>query len=282
MFTKIPKTPLIISLSVLIAACNSNSQQDSHQDGEQPTAATGQAADTSISADKKSPDALNTKDSEPADTAATPTQIDWSTLDTDTNQADLSSYSYPFAIDSQPVTAYADYFDLSPATAQHNLTVSMASNEALSKVLDLLSTTYLTHRLTDDEHMTMLVYTTPDIAATSYEYTFAKDFAKGLPLLIVVNPLISMGSSELSTLLSQDDATIRSTLPKLTIGDTASTQNPHNTQQLTITLTDSTAPHQTTTNPIQLAPAQDKLTQVMGFPVRIQAASTKPAHTTSP
>ena len=40
------------------------------------------------------------------------------------------------------------------ATAQHNLTISMASNEALSKALDQLSETYVSHELTDGNEMT--------------------------------------------------------------------------------------------------------------------------------
>jgi hypothetical protein len=73
-------------------------------------------------------------------------------------------------------------------TAQHNLTVSMASNEALSKALDQLSETYVSHELTDSKDMTLIIHTTPDIAASSYDYVFSDDFAKGLVLPIVIVP----------------------------------------------------------------------------------------------
>ena len=58
---------------------------------------------------------------------------------------------------------------MSNATAQHNLTVSMASNEALSKALDQL-------------------HTTPDVAASSYDYVLSDDFTKGLVLPIEIKP----------------------------------------------------------------------------------------------
>ena len=64
----------------------------------------------------------------------------------------------------------------------------MASNEALSKVLDQLSTSYVSHGLTDTKDMTLIIHTTPDIAAGSYDYVLAGDFAKGLVLPIVIQP----------------------------------------------------------------------------------------------
>ena len=65
--------------------------------------------------------------------------IDWSSVASGEKPADRSTYEYPFAIDSQNVLDYAEYFDMDTATAQHNLTVSMASIESLSKELDQLS-----------------------------------------------------------------------------------------------------------------------------------------------
>ena len=74
------------------------------------------------------------------------------------------------------------------ATAQHNLTVSMASNKALSKALDQLSESYVSHELTDDKDMKLIIHTTPEIAASSYDYILAGEFAKGLVLPIVIQP----------------------------------------------------------------------------------------------
>ena len=64
----------------------------------------------------------------------------------------------------------------------------MASNEALSKALDQLSESYVSHELTDDKDMTLIIHTTPDIAASSYDYVLTGNFAKGIVLPIVIQP----------------------------------------------------------------------------------------------
>ncbi len=114
--------------------------------------------------------------------------IDWSVMDSGEKPADLANYQYPFALDSQNVRDYAEYFKVDNATAQHNLTISMASNEALSKALDQLSESYVSHELTDDKDMKLIIHTTPDVAASSYDYVLAGEFAKGLVLPIVIQP----------------------------------------------------------------------------------------------
>lgn len=115
-------------------------------------------------------------------------QIDWSLVASGTKPADPTNYKYPFAIDSQNVRDYAEYFDVDLATAQHNLTISMASNEALSKALDQLSETYVSHELTDGNEMKLVIHTTPDVAASTYDYVLSDDFAKGLVLPILIKP----------------------------------------------------------------------------------------------
>ena len=137
------------------------------------------SADTT---DKKTDAAVSTADSAAVNT------IDWSTMDSGEKPADLTNYQYPFALDSQNVRDYAEYFKVDNTTAQHNLTVSMASNEALSKALDQLSESYVSHELTDDKDMKLIIHTTPDIAASSYDYILAGEFAKGLILPIVIQP----------------------------------------------------------------------------------------------
>ena len=114
--------------------------------------------------------------------------IDWSVVDSGETPAELASYQYPFALDSQNVEDYAKYFNVDNVTAQHNLTISMASNEALSKVLDQLSDYYVSHELTDETDMKLIIHTTPDVAASSYDYVLSDDFAKGLVLPIVIQP----------------------------------------------------------------------------------------------
>ena len=66
--------------------------------------------------------------------AAKINNIDWSLVASGEKAVDPANYKYPFALDSQNVRDYAEYFGVDNATAQHNLTISMASNEALSKI----------------------------------------------------------------------------------------------------------------------------------------------------
>ena len=114
--------------------------------------------------------------------------IDWSLVASGEKAVDRTNYKYPFALDSQNVRDYAEYFKLDNATAQHNLTISMASNEALSKVLDQLSDSYTSHEIIDSKDMKLVIHTTPDVAASSYDYVLSDDFAKGLVLPIVIQP----------------------------------------------------------------------------------------------
>ena len=138
-------------------------------------------ADSVDSSDKTSVTAATSE-------AAKVNNIDWSLVASGEKAVDPANYEYPFALDSQNVRDYAEYFGVDNATAQHNLTVSMASNEALSKVLDQLSETYTSHELTDDNDMKLIIHTTPDVAASRYDYVLSDDFAKGLVLPIVIQP----------------------------------------------------------------------------------------------
>lgn len=137
-----------------------------------------------------------------ADVASTPTEqaaptpansaqdgtIDWAKVASAEQPAPVADYEYPFAIDSQNVQNYADYFKVDKATAQHNLTISTASNEALSKVLDQLGNSYTSHEVTDGKDAKLVIHTTADIAASRYDYVFAEPFAKGLILPIEIVP----------------------------------------------------------------------------------------------
>ena len=123
-----------------------------------------------------------------ASEAAKANTIDCSLVASDEKAVDRTNYKYPFALDSQNVRDYAEYFKLDNATAQHNLTISMASNEALSKVLDQLSDSYTSHEIIDSKDMKLVIHTTPDVAASSYDYVLSDDFAKGLVLPIEIKP----------------------------------------------------------------------------------------------
>lgn len=117
-----------------------------------------------------------------------PYEVNWSEVVNGTKPIDRDKFDYPFAVDSPQVTSYMSFFDVDAQTAQHNLTVGMASNEALVRVLDQLGTRYVSHELTDGENLRMIVHTTPEIAPSQHDYVFAEDFARGLTLPIVIKP----------------------------------------------------------------------------------------------
>ena len=142
------------------------------------------------SCDNSANDSNGTATSSTAQTAdaADVHTIDWSLVASGEKAVDPANYKYPFALDSQNVRDYAKYFGVDNTTAQHNLTISMASNEALSKLLDQLSDSYTSHEIIDSKDMKLVIHTTPDVAASSYDYVLSDDFAKGLVLPIVIQP----------------------------------------------------------------------------------------------
>lgn len=148
-------------------------------------------SDTTIesdSAEQTATSLTDTENSNSVETEAKITAIDWSKVDSGEPAATVADYEYPFAIDSQNVKNYADYFKVDNATAQHNLTISTASNEALSKVLDQLGNSYTSHEMTDGKEAKLIIHTTADIDASSYDYVLAEPFAKGLILPIEIVP----------------------------------------------------------------------------------------------
>ncbi len=142
----------------------------------------------SVSTEQTATSLADTENSNSAETKAKVTAIDWSKVDSGEPAATVADYEYPFAIDSQNVKNYADYFKVDNATAQHNLTISTASNEALSKVLDQLDTSYTSHQVTDGKDAKLVIHTIADIDASSYDYVFTEPFAKGLVLPIEIVP----------------------------------------------------------------------------------------------
>lgn len=142
---------------------------------------------TALKSQTTTPESSETSNVDPKNSSVSST-VDWSAMDNGQKAADRANYDYPFALDSASVQSYADYFKVDNATAQYNLTVSMASNEALSKALDQLSDSYVSHELTDGENMELTIHTTPDIKADRYDYVITGDFAKGLVLPIVIKP----------------------------------------------------------------------------------------------
>lgn len=170
--------PMLIITVASIATTLTVSGCDNNSDTTTESASTEQT-NTSLA---------DSDNSNSAETDAKVTAIDWSKVDSGEPAATVTDYEYPFAIDSQNVKNYADYFKVDNATAQHNLTISTASNEALSKVLDQLDTSYTSHQVTDGKDAKLVIHTTADINASSYDYVLSEPFAKGLILPIEIVP----------------------------------------------------------------------------------------------
>lgn len=166
---------IALSTMALLTSCDNS-----------PNTASSPTSETAVSpVEQTTSDTIHSTDSNAPNNRKA---IDWQRLATGVTAANRAEYEYPFAIDSQNVQDYADYFKVDNATAQYNLTVSMASNEALSKLLDQLSDTYTSHELIDGQDIKLIVHTTSAVQADRYDYVFGEDFAKGLVLPIVIVP----------------------------------------------------------------------------------------------
>lgn len=130
-----------------------------------------------------------TIDIKPITTADGKVQLDWSLIDTKEPKADLTTYNYPIALDSQAIKNYAKAYNISDKQAQHSIVVGMASPEVLGKILDQLKNgEYLSHHLTDGADMTLVITTTPNVVSERHDYVFADNFGRGLVLPVVIEP----------------------------------------------------------------------------------------------
>ena len=100
-----------------------------------------------------------------------PKQINWALVDSGVKPVDKASFKYPFALDSEPVKAYAEMYHVDNETSRYNLTVGMEVNEVLFNVLDQLAN---------------VIHTTQQIAPSQYTYVFAEPFAKGLTIPVKI------------------------------------------------------------------------------------------------
>lgn len=181
----------LISLSIMsaflltVSACSNPSSEVKDNAG---------ANSEAISNAKSSDTAINSNAADITDVAKTPATknaakaIDWSAVASPEPPADPVHYQYPFAIDSQNVRDYAEYFKVDKPTAQYNLTVGMAVNEPLSKVLDQLGTSYVSHELIDAKNTALIIHTTPEVQPSKFDYVIQGDFGKGLVLPIEIKP----------------------------------------------------------------------------------------------
>ena len=175
----------ILGMAMVLSGC----QQPASSDNSHNESTSSNAAD---SGNKVHDITAGSQDDEPDVTVnnglSQPIEIDWTKIDSGVEPVNPATFNYPFALDSQPVKSYMTFFDVDAKTAQHNLTVGMASNEALSLVLDQLSNRYVSHELTDGSDIKLVIHTTNDAAPSRYNYVFNDSFARGLTLPIEIRP----------------------------------------------------------------------------------------------
>lgn len=121
-----------------------------------------------------------------ATTKSSPMAINWAVIDSGVKAVDKDSFAYTFALDSAPVKAYMQAYHVDAKTARYNLTVGMAVNEVLNKVLDQIGTAYVSHELTAGNDSQFIIHTTAQIAPSTHTYVFDEPFAHGLSMPIVI------------------------------------------------------------------------------------------------
>lgn len=124
----------------------------------------------------------DTPNAQPIITADGLLQIDWSLIDTKAKPVNPTDFNYPFAADSVPVQNYAKAFDLSASQAQHSMMLSMASGEALSKILDQLGGEYREHEFRDGADPALIIRVSDKVISETHDYVLADKFAEGLVL----------------------------------------------------------------------------------------------------
>ncbi len=131
------------------------------------------------------PSNVETPTRQPSQTLIT---INWKKIDSGIKPANTKTYVYPFALDSHAVKTYADFHKVDNKTAQHNITIGMAVNELLSKILDQIDTAYVSHELTSGKQSKLIIHTTKNVTASEYDYVISDEFAKGLILPVQIVP----------------------------------------------------------------------------------------------
>lgn len=169
-------------VTALLAACHPAS---TNQPTEQKSAASATTASAQTAHQVASVTIASTVSNQ-ADQTGAPKQINWALVDSGVKAVDKTRFNYPFALDSEPVKAYAEMYHVDDQTSRYNLTVGMAVNEILSKVLDQIGTDYVSHELTAGKNSAFVIHTTEQIAPSEYTYVFAEPFAKGLTLPVKI------------------------------------------------------------------------------------------------
>ena len=175
--------PMTLASMVLLSGCNEQAAMNTEAQPELPQTSEATAAsevESDLSADK-----VDT--GEQVSTRNQPLSIDWSRIDSGQNPVATEDFTYPFELEGDSVKSQAKFSDISPKQAQHSLTVGMASNEPLEKLLDQLGDSYLSHKFSESEAK-LIVYTTPNVKPSQHNYVIAHEFAQGLTLPIEIIP----------------------------------------------------------------------------------------------
>ena len=175
--------PMALTSMLLLSGCNEQAAINTEAQPELPQTSETTAAsevESDLSADK-----VDT--GEQVSTRNQPLSIDWSRIDSGQKPVATEDFTYPFELEGDSVKSQAKFSDISPKQAQHSLTVGMASNEPLEKLLDQLGDSYLSHKFSESEAK-LIVYTTPNVKPSQHNYVIAHEFAQGLTLPIEIIP----------------------------------------------------------------------------------------------
>lgn len=177
--------PLAIASTVLLSGCNE--QADSNTNSEPETIPSSESVALS-EAETDLTDATEAAEaSGQVSTRSQPLSIDWSRIDSGQKPIAPEDFNYPFDLEGESVKSQAKFSAITPEQAQHTLTVGMASNEPLEKILDQLGDSYLSHKFSESEAK-LIIYTTPNVKPSQHDYVIAHEFARGLTLPIEIIP----------------------------------------------------------------------------------------------
>lgn len=176
---------LVVCSTLILSGCNEDSPITTEAEAEE--VASANVADTANSEQNTADDSEAASSTEPATSQNKPITIDWSVIDSEVKPIAAANFDYPFELDGESVKSQAQFSNITPKQAQHSLTVGMASNEPLDKLLDQLGDSYLSHNFSETEAK-LIVYTTPNVEPSQHDYVIAHEFARGLTLPIEIVP----------------------------------------------------------------------------------------------
>lgn len=176
---------IVLASALTLAACNQQSPIETTAQTEEANSV--EAIVSTESKQSITEDTNLLSDEEPVTTRDKEITIDWSRVESGEKAVARKDFDYPFQLEGESVKSQAKFSNISPKQAQHSLTVAMASNEPLDKLLDQLGDSYLSHRFSEKEAK-LIVHTTPNVKPSHFDYVIAHEFARGLVLPIEVVP----------------------------------------------------------------------------------------------